>query len=548
MRLVRRLDWRFLLPDATLGRVAIAGRDTTELAPALGTFATSVADLGRAAAAGALRAGVDFDGVVLHGMPLAYAPAVLPLLRPGGWVYWEFEAWPAPLARGHATWADMRSPAKAQRLLAAAGFEAVTLHWHRPSFARCMDIVPLGERALLDAVLGRDSERHSKRAAAALARVLQRAGMLERVLPAWSAVAFAPSEAAASAPEANAGAGAHRPTVVTGTQPLLRSLLAARRAEWQVHADLPEEEVAVSYRTPRFRASGHVLGFVHARGENTPRLVAKMARLPDGAAALELEAANLGAAHAHGEVPGASVPRCIACVAWRGSHVLLETAVPGSPLKPPRLRRDAAGWSAKVTRWLVALHGATRGAALGPHGLNRCVHDPFAALHAAGGQLAALAIRTAAVLPEELTKLPAVLEHGDLASPNVLADEHGELSVVDWEQADPAGLPAADLFFFLNYAAGARDGASTVAAQVRAYHAALIAQDGWARRLVAGYAAALQLPVSVLPALLLVTWPRVVARLQSRVQAGAGTGVESERYVALWRHTLEHREAVHFSS
>jgi aminoglycoside phosphotransferase (APT) family kinase protein len=273
-----------------------------------------------------------------------------------------------------------------------------------------------------------------------------------------------------------------------------------------------------------------------------------MARLPGDAAALELEAANLRAAHAHGEVPGAAVPRCIAVGPWRGAPVLLETAVPGSPLKPPRLRRDPTGWSEKVTRWLVALHRATRGAALGPHGLRQCVHEPLASLHAAGGQLAALAARTTAVLPEELTTVCAVLEHGDLASPNVLADERGELSVVDWEQADPAGLPAADLFFFLNYAAGSRDRASTVAAQVQAYHAALIARDGWARRLVAGYAAALQLPASVLPALLLVTWPRIVARLQARLQAGEGSGVESERYVALWRHTLEHREAVHFGS
>jgi aminoglycoside phosphotransferase len=547
LQLVRRLDWRFLLPAATLGRVAIAGRDLGELARALGASATSVTDLGRAAAAGTLVGEAGFDGIVLRGAPLAHAPAVRGLLRPGGWVYWEFEAWPAPLPRRRAAWSGVHSPARARRLLAAAGFEAVMLHWHRPSFARCMDIVPLGERVLIDAVLGRASERRSKRAAAALAQVLQSAGWLERVLPAWSAIAYAPGAVESGTRGPNAAAGANRRDP-SGCRPLLQTLLDAERTAWQMHAGTPVDEIAIAYRTPRFRASGHVLGFVHARGENAPRVVAKMARLPGDAAALELEAANLGAAHAHGEVPGASVPRCITCVAWRGSHVLLETAVPGSPLSPPRVRRDAAGWSERVTRWLAALHGATRGPALGPHGVNHCVHEAFASLHAAGGQLASLAARTAAVLPEELAALPAVLEHGDLASPNVLADEHGELSVVDWEQADPAGLPAADLFFFLNYAAGARDGATSVAARVRAYHAALIAPDGWARRFVAGYATALQLPASVLPALLLVAWPRVVARLRARVQAGEGTGLESERYVALWRHTLEHREAVRFTS
>jgi Ser/Thr protein kinase RdoA (MazF antagonist) len=534
LQLVRRLDWRFLLPETALGRVAIAGRGTEELARALGAFAASVTSFGDSTTGQRVADLPPFDGVVLRGVPLAEAPAALRLLCPGGWLYWEFAAW-------------QEVPSRVRRQLAAAGFEAVALQWHRPDFTRCMDIVPLGERALVNAILSRDTERPAKRAAAAAARLLQRAGMLERWLPAWSAVALAPAAKTASATDP-ATAGDARHPAPADHLPMLHALFLAEPAAARLRPELPSGALTIAYRTPRFRASGHVLGFVHARGESAPRWVAKMARLPEDRAALEAEAANLAAAHAPGDVPGAAIPRCIACRAWRGSHVLLETAVPGSPLKPARLRRDTARWCEAVTRWLGAFHGATRREVLGPEGVNQNVHAPLAALHAAGGQLAALAVRTTALLPAELTQLPAVLEHGDLAAPNVLGTLRGEVSVVDWELADAAGLPATDLFFFLNYAAGARDGGTTGVEILRAYHAALLAPDAWARRWVTAYAGALQIPAALLPALLLVTWPRVVARLLARLQAGDGIGAEVERYVALWRHTLEHLQEVRFSS
>jgi aminoglycoside phosphotransferase (APT) family kinase protein len=184
------------------------------------------------------------------------------------------------------------------------------------------------------------------------------------------------------------------------------------------------------------------------------------------------------------------------------------------------------------------------------------VHAPLAALRGAGGATAALAARTSALLaegwgrlaPPEWAALPAVFEHGDFASPNVLIDGTDVVGAVDWEASDARGLPLADLAFFLAYAAGAASGARRVPEHVRAHRDAFIAAGGWAPDTLAAYARTLELPQAAVPWLWLLVWPRAAARLRARLHAEAGSGDDAaatERLLALWKDTLDHGEAVH---
>jgi aminoglycoside phosphotransferase (APT) family kinase protein len=69
--------------------------------------------------------------------------------------------------------------------------------------------------------------------------------------------------------------------------------------------------------------------------------------------------------------------------------------------------------------------------------------------------VAGLADRTAQILGAfGDVAVPAVLEHGDLAPPNLLRLRDGRLGVVDWEVADHEGLPLGDLLFFGDFVAG----------------------------------------------------------------------------------------------
>jgi hypothetical protein len=68
-------------------------------------------------------------------------------------------------------------------------------------------------------------------------------------------------------------------------------------------------------------------------------------------------------------------------------------------------------------------------------------------------------------LVDELPPLPAVLQHNDVGSWNVLVDGDS-FTVLDWEDAVAHGLPLWDLLYFFASAAAELDGASAAADRV----------------------------------------------------------------------------------
>jgi hypothetical protein len=145
--------------------------------------------------------------------------------------------------------------------------------------------------------------------------------------------------------------------------------------------------------------------------------------------------------------------------------------------------------------------------------------------------------------------MPLVMEHGDFSSPNILQDENGRVGVVDWELAEPKGLPVADLFFFLTYIAFARQNARKNAEYLKAFQEAFFGPKAWAWPYVTRYRERLNLAPDMLAPLFGVTWGRYVAglvmRLQESNEAGGIVGNEtvkwlrSNRYYVLWRFTIE---------
>lgn len=127
---IRRLDWRFLLPDPALGRVLVVGEVGGDLLAALRTGGVTVT-MGEAV--GAESALFD-TAVAVNPSPRALAMAAA-LLRSGGWLY-----------------AEMNGGRAARRLakqLPQMGFVSVRRHWHWPDFARCTRILPLDDAGAL---------------------------------------------------------------------------------------------------------------------------------------------------------------------------------------------------------------------------------------------------------------------------------------------------------------------------------------------------------------------------------------------------------------
>lgn len=188
---VRRLDWRFLLPEPRLGRVAYLGPEDGALLAALREWSETltVVPAPDHAAHGPARE-ASFDLVVAPSpgsRTLAYASA---LLRPGGWLYCEL-ARPALLASPRAAGArdGVRGAPHAARLLHQLGFHDVEAHWHHPSFERCAWMVPMRGATALTFFLARARGGLVSPLVTRIAARILGAAAVARLLPCVSVVA-----------------------------------------------------------------------------------------------------------------------------------------------------------------------------------------------------------------------------------------------------------------------------------------------------------------------------------------------------------------------
>lgn len=321
--------------------------------------------------------------------------------------------------------------------------------------------------------------------------------------------------------------------------------------------DTPDRLVWVAV-TPRFRASAHVVFMALADGSPDPVLVAKVSRLPGSADTLLREAANLRAVQAARAGGFDSVPRLVAEADVADSRLLVETGLAGRVLGPAMVRQRPQACAEALLAWVTELHTATlRAPAEDGDDFDRLVMQPIGDLErclpAGSGADVLVALTTELVRPLRALAVPLVMEHGDLSAPNILVSRSGELGVVDWELAQPRGLPAQDLYFGLTYLAFAQAGATRPAEYLAAFHGAFFGPDAWAAPYVTRYAASLRLPCEALVPLFVACWSRYVARRAARLhdpaegRLGAETAawLAQDRFHACWQHTVRNVDALH---
>lgn len=135
----RRLDWRFLLPDPNLGRVAYVGAGQEELVNSLRLFSGSLTVL----ASPQVGQKADYDVVVAHDPKPAHLPAMTELVAPGGALYLELYGTSWWLAKGQ--YKGLRYPAKFVAQLQRANLYEIHPYWCWPNFKACTRIIPLDQ-------------------------------------------------------------------------------------------------------------------------------------------------------------------------------------------------------------------------------------------------------------------------------------------------------------------------------------------------------------------------------------------------------------------
>jgi hypothetical protein len=179
LQLVRRLDWRFLLPNPILGDVAYVGSMEGTLPNALQTFSELVTIvLPSDSPRSDVEPGYSYETVVLRSGGVAAVRKAKPLVAPGGYLYWEVER--------AARIDHVRRYVKAVDQL---GFDHIQVHWHRPDFETCLEMIPLTDSKALRFAFARCHESTAKRLKFAAGRVLMATGLLAHLVPCFSIIA-----------------------------------------------------------------------------------------------------------------------------------------------------------------------------------------------------------------------------------------------------------------------------------------------------------------------------------------------------------------------
>ena len=179
----RRLDWRFLLPDPNLGRVAYAGDGQEELVNSLRLFSRSLTVL--ASPEPGKEAG--YDVVVAHAPEPAELAAVAELVCPGGYLYVELYGTGWWLRKGQ--YKGLRYPAKFMAQLKRFDLCEIHAYWCWPTFNACTRIIPLDAPSSLRFALSSGQNSATDRAKAIMVQGVVRTGLLAWLVPCFSLVA-----------------------------------------------------------------------------------------------------------------------------------------------------------------------------------------------------------------------------------------------------------------------------------------------------------------------------------------------------------------------
>ena len=200
---------------------------------------------------------------------------------------------------------------------------------------------------------------------------------------------------------------------------------------------------------PGLYASNKAVFLLFPADRDEPDVVVKVARTSAQNPRIEREAAALEALGVSRWNAEGSAPRRLFLGSDGGARILGQTALRGEPFRRRTTARPDCPYARNVVERLIDL-GTETAAPGDPAVLGRRLRELFDRYRA----LYRPDPRHAAFLGEQLDAVasemaPTVFQHGDPGAWNLLADVDGSIRFLDWEAADPAGVPLWDLLYFL---------------------------------------------------------------------------------------------------
>jgi hypothetical protein len=405
-RLLRRVDWRFLLLNTAPARVLSAD-------DALRASCALVAD-----SVDATPNGDGYDLVVLVEPSTASLSAALSAAKPGGDVYCEFS---------DSTAADIINRVE------HAGFRNVRcyLPWPAPPDAEVW--VPVDAPQVFDYYERVDRHVYSG--------LKHRLGTKVRRTRARKKISRETSNPICIVAQKPGGASSDSPAV------------GAALREVRV----PRERVNVALMTGGPRAISKVVGLGFVADSAEPLFAIKWPRVPESDPGLRREADALAASHSDGPAPG--VPRLLARVD-DAPFAIAETAARGSPMFPRLTKTNAESLTRLGATWLAEFNARERGALIDKPTMQKWTsREIHRFTETFGPVIDAGLVEHTSRLCEQLGEIPSVIEHRDFGPWNLFLDDTRRITVLDWESSRVRGLPLLDLIYFITYMAFFVDGA-----------------------------------------------------------------------------------------
>jgi Phosphotransferase enzyme family len=500
-RLLRRADWRFLLPNPEPRRTICFADDA--LAAAVKQVSTQTIDA---------RYSTWMPGecnlAVLNNPIQADLTAAWAALCPGGSCYSE---WYLPRAI---------TPRGVRRRLEAAGFSDITCYWAWPSPSRAP--------ALFWLPLEKPGVRRFFFATRVQGPGFVRSFLQRAMRTAWRycldlgisvpicATARKPLGAERERSSAN--------TLQRGMPPPA-DLTSTLREGWSSWGLGPTPAtISMLLLTGGPRSSSKTVGLLFADRESCPHIALKLSRVPESVPGLLREAATL-------EMLGSllpclrGIPRVLFTREDLGVTAIAQTALTGTPIWSLLNRRKFRHFALQGTNWLATLAGHAKQVPKSEW-WDRLVEPVLVDFEASFGSnlesgVLAQIERTLATLGS----MPLICEHRDFSPWNVFVDARGELLVFDWESSEPRGLPTTDLIYFLAHLAFCVDNAMDSHCIVGSYRAALTPSTltgAVVHECLSRYLSSTGLDASTLPSLRLLVWLRCSSFELQRLAADAG--------------------------
>lgn len=268
------------------------------------------------------------------------------------------------------------------------------------------------------------------------------------------------------------------------------------------------------------------------RGTREPAWVLKVARVQGYDEPFVRDEAGLTLVRQAGGSALRHAPNLLGRIDVHGHHASVETAAVGERLSTLLPRDAAAGRRAfaDISGWVTDVGKETAARNALDEELARLRQDVLTRWDAPGG------------LVSGLSALPAVLQHNDLGTWNVVSAGPGRFTVLDWESSRGNGLPLWDLLYFSVDGLGQLDRARS--AEQRAEHAVRLLRGelSSSRTLfeaVRRYVGELELPAESVGRLATLCWLHHGLSHDTRGAAAAPVGGSAElppaeRIAPLW--------------